>query len=346
MSEKESKFEIAVVMPVLNEELYIGSTLEQIYMQDFPMEKVEVVIADGGSTDKTKEIVKSFKDRFGSLLFLDNPKRRSSAGRNIGVKQSTAKYVIVLDGHIHIPDKKLFSSMVEIFERTDASCLCRPQPLQPPDINEFEKSVGLCRGSILGHKPGSEIYSEFEKEVDPTSSGAMYRRDLFDVVGYFDESFDACEDVDFNYRVKKSGLKSFIAPSLRVFYYPRSKIGQLWKQMFRYGKGRFNFSKKHSIFAPIQVLAGMATLIFGLLFVASLLYTPVFDLFKTVLSIYLLIVIVFSLLLAVKEKHMECFLFGPLIFPVIHFGLGLGSLAGALKHFTKQSSQPKPIKID
>ncbi len=338
MLKKKSKFEIAVIMPVLNEEKYIAQTLEQIYMQDFPMEKIEVVITDGGSTDRTKEIARSYKDRFGSLLVLDNPKRLSSSGRNIGLKNSTAKYIIILDGHIHIPDKNLFSSMTDLFAKSGASCLCRAQPLNPPDINEFEKSVAFCRGSFLGHKPGSEIYSDFEKEVNPTSSGAMYRRDLFEEIGYFDEDFDACEDVDFNYRISKSNLKSFISPNIKIFYYPRSTLGKLWNQMVRYGSGRFRFAEKHSIFSPIQWLAATGVFMFFFVLALSFLFTPIFELFKTAVSIYLLIVILFSFLLSVKEKHSECFLFGPLIFIIIHFGLGTGFLMGLLRKVSSNKS--------
>jgi len=336
MGQVESKFDLAIVMPVLNEEQYIGQTLEQIYMQDFPMDKVEIVVADGGSTDRTREIAGSFKNRFGSLKVLDSPVRRPSSGRNVGVKNTTAPYVAILDGHIHIPGKNLLRNIVDLFETTGAKCLCRPQPLLPPDINEFQTAVGLCRGSELGHKPGSEIYSEFEGEVDPTSSGAMYARSVFEEIGYFDENFDACEDVDFNYRVKKAGIKSFLSPRLKTYYYPRATIGGLWRQMVRYGKGRFHFASKHREFSPVQWLAGAGALVFSLLLILSLFSPAVASVFRTVMALYLLVVVFFSLFLAVKEKIPGCLLYGPLIFPTIHFGLGVGFLSGLYEQFIKR----------
>jgi succinoglycan biosynthesis protein ExoA len=336
MTPEESKFELAIVMPVLNEEKFIGRTLDQIYLQDFPMDKVEIVVADAGSTDRTREIAETFKTRFGSLKVLDNPLRRPSSGRNLGVKNTTAPYVAVLGGHIYIPDKSLLRNIVELFKTTGAACLCRPQPLNPPDINEFQTAVALCRGSLLGHKPGSEIYSNLEGGVDPISSGAMYTRDVFDKVGYFDESFDACGDVDLNFRIKQAGLKSYISPRLKVFCYPRSSIKGLWRQMVRYGKGKFHFAWKHGEFSLVQLGAGAGLSGFFLLLLLSLFSSGVASVFRTMTAMYLLLVVFFSLYLAVKHKHLGCLLFGPLIFPTIHFGLGAGFLSGLYEELVKR----------
>ncbi|KAA3633402.1 MAG: glycosyltransferase family 2 protein [Calditrichaeota bacterium] len=333
MSKIDSKYTIAIIMPVRNEEKFLGQTLDQVYLQDFPMDKVEVVIADGFSTDKTREIAESFKGRFGSLKVLDNPGRLPSSGRNVGVKNSTAPYILILDGHTYIPSKNFLSDIIAKFKETGAQCLCRPQPLLPPDINEFEKSVALCRGSSLGHKPGSEIYAEFEGIVDPTSSGAMYTREVFEKIGYFDEKFDACEDVDFNYRVKLAGFQSYLSPKLTVFYYPRSSITGLWKQMNRYGMGRFKFALKHKIFSPIQWFAGAAVFGFFAALVLSFMFTPVFELFRSAIAFYLLIILAFSTYLAVDKKHIGCLIYGLLIFPTIHFGLGFGFLKVMVTYF-------------
>jgi succinoglycan biosynthesis protein ExoA len=342
MTTRESKFELAVIMPVLNEEKYIGRTLEQIYQQDYPMDKVEIVVVDAGSTDRTREIAESFKNRFGSLKVLDNPVQRPSSGKNLGIKNTTAPYVVVLDGHIYLPSKNLLRDIVDLFKTTGAKCMCRPQPLMPPNISEFEMAVALCRGSAMGHKPGSEIYSESEGEVDPTSSGAMYARSVFEKIGYFDENFDACEDVDFNYRIKKAGLKSFLSPRLKVSYYPRSSIGALWRQMVRYGKGRFRFAFKHREFSLFQWLAGAGVFGFFLLMFLSLFSSTIASAFRTVTALYLLVVVFFSFFLTVKHKYLGCLLYGPLILPTIHFGLGAGFLSGLYGQFVERKVSSSP----
>lgn len=338
MIKSDSKYKLVVVMPVRNEEKYIGQTLDQLYLQDFPMDRLEIVIADGNSTDNTRDIAQSYANRFGSLKVINNPKQLPSSGRNVGVKNSSAPYVLILDGHTYLPTKNLLKSVVEIFENTQADCLCRSQPLNPPDINEFEKTVSICRSSYLGHNPDSDIYSDFEGVVDPTSSGAMYRREVFDQIGYFDEKFDACEDVDFNHRVKKAGLKSYLSPALRVLYYPRSTIGGLWQQMNRYGKGRFDFSTKHGISTPIHWMA--AGLVIGLLILMILSFFSSWFLVlcRIVVAFYLMIVILYSTFLYFDKKHFGCLLYGILIFPTIHFGLGVGFLKAFWSKFLKNES--------
>ena len=345
MSPDGQKYRVAIVMPVLNEEAFIGQTLDQIYMQEFPMDQVEIVIADGGSTDRTRQIVEGFKNRFGSLKILDNPRRLASSGRNLGVKNSVAPYILVLDGHTYLPSRTLLSDMIELFESHEAECICRPQPLTPPGMGEFEKAVAYCRESLLGHNPGSDIYSDFEGVVDPTSSGAMYKRTVFDKIGYFDEDFDACEDVDFNYRVRGAGLKAIISPKVRVFYYPRRSLPGLWKQMVRYGRGRFRFSQKHSRLAPMQTLAAAGVVGLGLLALLSLVSSSAWSLLTTFVGIYLLVVIGFSAFVCMRKDHLGTFLLGPLIFPIVHFGLGWGFLTGIFEKFVSKPHRPPRMDL-
>src|SRR5262249_32087017 len=90
-----------------------------------------------------------------------------------------------------------------------------------------------------------------------------YRRKVFERVGPFDEDFDACEDVEFNHRVERAGLRCFFTPVVRVRYCPRTKLGGLFRQMARYGRGRIRLLRKHpetfslSSFLPAVFLLGL-----------------------------------------------------------------------------------------
>jgi succinoglycan biosynthesis protein ExoA len=326
-----SPFAIAVIMPVRNEQRYIGQTLDQLRQQEFPLEKVEVIVADGNSTDATREVAKEFASRFGSLRILNNAGMLPSSGRNVGVRNSSAPYILILDGHCHLPGNRLLADMVRLFESTGAGCLCRPQPLDPPDISSFQRAVAICRNSALGHKPGSEIYADFEGEVDPTSSGGMYRREIFEKIGYFDESFDACEDVEFNHRVHDAGIKSVLSPLLKVYYYPRENLAGLWKQMRRYGRGRFNYTAKHRIFSPIHWFAGAGVAAFGSGIFLSLFSDLFCWLSMTAVIGYILLVIAISVQLFRQKKELGLLFFGAPIFTAIHFGLGVGFLEGIVR---------------
>ncbi len=339
MADDKAKLHLSIVIPVRNEGVFLGQTLDQIYLQDFPMDRVEIIVVDGGSNDDTRHIAESFKGRFGSIKVLDNARLFASAGKNIGINNSSAPYVVMLNGHTYIPSKNFLANIIALFDSTGADCLCRPRPLNPPDINEFERAVAKCRGSALGHDPSSEAYTDFEGPADPTSSGAFYRREVFEKVGMFDEEFDICNDVDFNYRLKMAGLKSYTSPKLKVFLYPRATIQAQWRHMNRVGMGRFKFTRKHNIFSPLQWFAAIAVLGLCLLLGMSLISRPFFEVFRTIAALYLLTVIGYSFSLYMKEKRLGCMLFGPVIFPTIHFGLGFGFLRALIHRMHKK---PRP----
>ena len=331
-------------MPVLNESRFIAETLTQIIKQEYPTDRIQVVIADGQSTDGTVEIINSFKGRLPQLKVVSNTVGGPGAGRNLGIKHTTAPYIIVIDGHVYIPSKTLLRDMVETFERTRAYCLCRPQPLNPPGINLFQEAVALARGSALGHNPDTDIYSDVEKETDPTSSGAMWRREVFEQLGYFDEDFDACEDVDLNFRVRQAGMKAWLSPKLRVYYYPRDSVGALWRQMFRYGVGRFRFSRKHKDLSLKQLLAPLAVLGFVVFGLASVLGAEGPQrLTGVMVTIYLALILGVTGLISLQKKKFAFVFSLPVIFPVIHFGLGTGYLVELFREIRSRRKSGQPL---
>jgi GT2 family glycosyltransferase len=234
---------------------------------------------------------------------------------------------VVIDGHCWIPTNQLFKNIVDCFEKSGADCLARPQLLDAPDISNFQKAVALARASRIGHGGDSLIYSDYEGYVSPVSHGAIYKREVFEKICYVDESFDACEDVEFNYRVEKAGLKTYMSPKLTVKYYPRESLWGLLKQMARYGRGRFQLLKKHpksfsfSLLVPIAFVLGM--LILPMLGVVNKFFLVVFiSLYCT----YILILLTASFLISFKNG-LKYFYYLLSIFFVIHFGLGIGFLS-------------------
>ena len=143
------------------------------------------------------------------------------------------------------------------------SILSRPQLMDTPHNSFFQRAVSLARNSWIGHGRDSTIYSREDAYVDPGSSGASYRREVFEKVGYFDLSFDACEDVEFNYRCAEAGFRSFTSMKLAVYYYPRTSLRGLFRQMRRYGAGRFRLARKHPETLSITTLFP-ALLVLGL----------------------------------------------------------------------------------
>jgi GT2 family glycosyltransferase len=262
---------------------------------------------------------------------MNNSKRLSSAGRNIGFKNGKGDIFVVIDGHCWIGHDQLFKNVVACFEKSGADCLGRPQPLDPPDITEFQKAVALARSSRIGHGGDSLIYSDFEGFASPVSNGAVYKRHIFEKIGFVDESFDVCEDVDFNYRVEKAGFKSYMNPSIAVKYYPRENLSSLWKQMVRYGKGRYMFFRKHpetfSLSGIIPAIFAFAMLLLPPISITSsaLRLLPI-----AFLGTYLMVILAVSFRIT-TQKSFKGLIQLVAIFFFIHLGLGWGYIVSFLQ---------------
>jgi GT2 family glycosyltransferase len=288
-----------------------------------------------------------------NVRLLDNHGLLPSSGRNVGFKNGRGDIFLVIDGHSHIPDKNLLRNIVRCFEKSEAHCLGRPQPLDPPGINDFQKAVSLARASKVGHSGSSFIYSDYEGYISPVSNGAIYKKEIFEKVGYVDENFDACEDVEFNYRIEKAGFKAYMSPLLAVKYYPRDSLKGLFRQMKRYGMGRFKFINKHPEAVDINTLIP-SIFVFGLVALIALgLYSVVSFLFSLsksafvdaaagflalVYGVYVILVLGESLRVGLKEG-LRFFKYLPPIFFTIHFGLGFGFLEEMLRVFLQRSKQ-------
>jgi glycosyltransferase involved in cell wall biosynthesis len=321
---------ISVIFPVRNEEKFIGRTIEFIQKQNYPREKVELIVVDGCSEDATVEIVKNLRQRDSRIHLYTNPRKLSSAARNIGIRNSTGEIILFIDGHVFIDNDDLLLNIAKIMQEKNVAVLSRPQLLKPPDNSFFQNAVAYARESWLGHGLDSTIYSLEEKYVNPTSSGAAYKREVIEKVGYFDENFDAAEDVEFNYRVHVNGYRAFTSGKFIVYYYPRRTLPALFKQMKRYGYGRYQFMKKHKTdFSSGAALLLIFFLFLLILFFSGFLFPQAHFLVGMLFIFYLLAVLSESVRIGIKQGLLYS-LIVPAIFPVIHLGLAYGMLAGIL----------------
>jgi len=258
---------ISVVLPVLNEGRFIGPVLEALAGQEYPSYKFEILVVDGGSSDETVSVVGNMSRVHPNIRLLENPKRLSGSGRNVGARAAKGDAVLFIDGHCEIPDPFLLAKLAELFGTTSADVICRPQPLDATGTDDVQKAIAVARASPLGHNPYSLIFSTAKDSfVMPDSSGAAYTRRVFEQIGYYDERLDACEDVDFNLRARKAGFRAYTSPKVTVRYFPRETFRSLFRQMARYGNGRARLFKKH----PGDALSGAILLGAPLVLVVAL----------------------------------------------------------------------------
>lgn len=343
---------ISIVLPVRNEARCIGRLLDQLLDQSYPAACYEILVADGRSTDATRAIVqeKSAKSAV-SIRVVDNPGIRSGSGRNAGIAAATGEIILFIDGHCEIPSRRLLEDTVALMEEKGAACLCRPQPLIAFSPTGVGRIIADARASTLGHGRDSLIYDMHHSGfVHPASSGATYRREIFENVGNYDTSFDACEDVEFNTRVHNAGFKAYTDPRLAVYYEPRGSFSGLFRQMARYGVGRVRLARKHpasaslSQWAPALLVAILAA---GAL---SILAAAVFDRWiVAALSIpaILFLLIVFAASLDLGRRHgWRHAVLGPIAYCAIYTGLGTGMIAEMLGLSGRTAQSPAIAPAD
>ncbi len=331
---------ISIVVPVLNEERDIGRLLEEIANQTPPPGGFEVLVVDGGSSDQTREIAKGYEGRLPAFRLLPNPKRLSSAGRNVGARAARGRYLLFLDGHCAIPRRDYLVRTVEIFESTGAACLSRPQPLNRLTEGGWARAISAARHSWLGHNASSDIYGGSEGFTDPRSAGAAYERTHFDRLGGYDERFDACEDVEFNHRLARAGLPAFRHPDLSVHYRPRSSLRGLYRQMFRYGRGRARLMAKHPGAAPWPLIL-LTVLALGMVLMAIAHATTAIPVAAALVACWILLVLVEGIRVAGPGIEVARI---ALAFCAIYVGLLLGFWRGLLEFRRFRPRGPMPAR--
>ena len=340
---------ISIIIPVRDEEACIARTLDGVLTQEYPGSRFEVLVVDGGSTDRTRDIVQRCADRHDNLRLLHNHKRLSSAARNIGVRASRGDILVIVDGHCDLENKRYLVRLAEAFERSGADCVGRPQPLEVAGGTAFQRAIAAARAAAIGHHPGSFIYSSGERFVPAHSVAVAYRRDVFDKVGYFDESFDACEDVEFNCRVDRAGLRCYFTSAVAIHYHPRHTLRALFRQLGRYGRGRVRLTHKHpDRFSINSYLPGVFVLgcIAGCVLVWLSSYLAVA--YLATLTAYTAIVLCTSGAVALQRRDTAILPWLPLVFITIHVGAGVGILHETLLGWFGMRTpvrQPETLRI-
>lgn len=322
---------LTVILPIRNEERFIANTIKFIQQQEYPFDQLEILVVDGQSEDRTAAIAAEIARSDRRIKIIDNPGRSSSTARALGVTHASGDIITFVDGHTYIDNNQLLKNTVLLMKEKGVSVLSRPQLLDTPDNSFFQRAISLARKNPLGHGLDSTIYMTEDAYVDPSSSGASYRRELFSELGNYDVRFGACEDVEFNYRVANAGYKSFSSPRLAVYYYPRDSFRDLFLQLKRYGIGRFRLASKHKETLSLGTLIPFFfVLALPTLAILSIFSKVVLTLFGVCLGLYLLATIATSAVIAARNGLRYLPILIP-IFWTIHWALGWGFLSELLR---------------
>jgi len=323
---------VSIVIPCFNEEKTIRALLMAICAQTHPLSQLEVVIADGLSTDATRQVIADFQTENPNLKIqvIDNPKRIIPAGVNAAVRASQGEFIIRLDGHSK-PYPDYVAGCVAALEKKQGDNVGGVWEIRPSRDTRLAACIALAAAHPLGVGDAHYRLGKQAGAVDTVPFGA-FRRSLFDQLGGFNEELLANEDYEFNTRIRQNGGVVWLDPSIRTVYYARPNLGALAKQYFRYGYWKFKMLRRYP-----KTLRWRQAL--PPLFVASLVFLGILSIFfhqalcllGIELLLYLLILLVFGALIARKHHRIGCIIGFPAAITTMHLCWGAGFLWSMIK---------------
>ncbi|HEY5944357.1 MAG TPA: glycosyltransferase family 2 protein [Kofleriaceae bacterium] len=254
---------VTIAMPAYNEERYIEACIASVQAQDYPADRIDIIVADGRSTDRTREILARLSAADPRIQTIDNPERLQAAGLGHIVKQAQGDVIVRMDVHCeYAPD--YVRKCVETLERTGADNVGGAQ--RPKAKTAFQRAVCAMLTSPFGVGGAKYRSADAEGFVDTVFLGA-FRRTVFETVGLWDPAAITNEDSELNQRILEAGGQVYLSRDIVVHYFPRDSFKALAKQYYKYGRGRARTLIKLGTFPtlrpmlPFLMTTGAATLL-------------------------------------------------------------------------------------
>lgn len=322
---------ISIIVPCYNEIDTIEGLLQAILQQSHPLEGVEVVVADGGSTDGTLQAIRGFAGQHPELRLelIDNPRRTIPAGLNAAIARSRGEIVVRLDAHSE-PAPNYLERCIEILAETRAACVGGRWEIVPGRNSWIGRSIAVAAAQPLGAGDARYRIGGPAGAVDTVPFGA-FPRPWLERVGKFDEQLLTNEDYEYNLRLRQAGGLVWFDPSIRSRYVARGSLAELARQYQRYGywKGRM-LQRYPSSIKLRQLLPPLFVIGSALLLLASAFFRPAAWLLVGIWAGYVAILLAAGAVAALRGRTVGHLLGIPIALSVMHLAWGLAALRGLL----------------
>jgi glycosyltransferase involved in cell wall biosynthesis len=322
--EKVYAYAVTAIVPCRNERNSIERCVSSILGQETCGGGIEVIVVDGLSDDGTPVILDKMAAEYPSLRVLTNPKRTMPAGVNIGIRAARGRYIAIMGAHNRYAADYLRQS-VHVLEETNAdnvggSMFCEGR-------SHVQRAIALAHhskfsvGGAKWHNPDYEGPAE-------TVFGGVYRREVFERIGLFDEELVRNQDDELNLRLVQSGGRIWHSPRIQSWYSPRPTMMALFWQYVQYGYWRVRVIQKRKAAASSrQFIPGAFVFLLLSLPFTGIWWQVAFWVWIGLVVTYLVLSITVSTGIAAREGwRFLCTL--PVVFACYHIGYGVGTLRG------------------
>ena len=325
---------VSIIVPCRNERAHVDAFLASLISQKIPVDtELEVLIADGLSTDGTKEKLQEFAARHQSIHVLENPGRVVSAGLNRALAHASGDIIIRMDVHAHYAPDYVQQCLATLLE-TGADNVGGPARTHARGYMQQAISAAYQSSFACG---GARFHNvNYEGDVDTVTFGC-WRRETFNKMGVFDEELVRNQDDELNLRLARMGGRIFQSPRIRCWYEPRSSLNALADQYSQYGYWKVRVIRKHRSAAALRHLVPA-------IFAGSILVLSAASLFSTaalwgltaVLGAYILANLAASVLICGRDR-IGLLPVMPIVLATYHLSYGFGFLGGLLHPIVARS---------
>jgi succinoglycan biosynthesis protein ExoA len=322
---------VSVIVPCYNEQARITHLLDSIHDQSYPLDEIEVIIADGLSSDATRTRIAEFCLLHPELEIsvVDNHQRIIPAALNRALEASQGEIIVRMDAHAS-PDRNYIQRCVNGLEEGFGDNVGGIWKIAPGAATGMAKAIAAAVSHPLGAGDARYRIGSVAQEVDTVPFGAFHKK-LISKIGPFDESLLSNEDYEFNARIRQSGGRVWLDPSVWATYYARATLMELARQYWRYGYWKAQMLRKYpytlrwrQLLPPVFV-GGLIVL--GLL---SMVFVLARWLFAILVIPYIVIILCVGIWMSLKHKNPFLAIGVPLAITTIHFSWGVACLWGCL----------------
>ena len=327
---------VSVIMPVRNEANFIERSAGAVIAQDYPGERLEILIADGRSNDGTRELISALQAQHSNVKLIDNAEKIVAAGLNAALRQAKGEIIVRVDGHCEVaPD----------YVRRCVAHLLRDRvgavggPLETVGQSRTARAIAAAMSSRFGVGGSAFRIAGSETQFTDTVAFPAYRRSVLDLGGPFDEELVRNQDDEYNYRLRKLGVKILLARDVRSQYYSRATLAKLWSQYFQYGYWKVRVLQKHprqmqlrQFVPPVFVLTVLTLMLLSLL-------TPVAQGLLVLLASVYAAALVLAACFTARKTGGSSLLLLPITFAALHLSYGSGFLFGLVRFWNRWGDQ-------